>query len=281
MIVTRQATTADCEFVASLFDNDEYQLWFAENDTPVDLWRERFVTYGNEGKHNLIIMDTLRRNSSGIGWLLYDLDAEVCKLNIIVMRHDLVGTGLGYYAFGVFLSMLPDNIKKVVLDVQQRNEHAVNFYKRYGFAVVAEEMQPVGDGEQLYYNMEYLLRPDREALARRTLQCWLSRDASALETLFAKDILYVESSGKEYHGLAQIQRWFSDWNKTGKVQEWTARRVVTQNEYVVVEWFFRCETDGKTHAFDGMSLFRFDERDMIVEVREFTANAEHTLPYGD
>ncbi len=113
MIVTRQATLADCEFVASLFDNEEYQLWFAENDTPVELWRERFVTYGNEGKHNLIIMDTLRRKSSGIGWLLYELDGDVCKLDIIVMRRDLVGTGLGYYAFGVFLSMLPDNVKKV------------------------------------------------------------------------------------------------------------------------------------------------------------------------
>ena len=281
MIVTRQATLADCEFVASLFDNEEYQLWFAENDTPVELWRERFVTYGNEGKHNLIIMDTLRRNSSGIGWLLYELDGDVCKLDIIVMRRDLVGTGLGYYAFGVFLSLLPDNVKKVVLDVQQRNEHAVNFYKRYGFAIVSEEMQPVGDGEQPYYNMEYLLRPDREALAKQYLQCWLTREAGMLDKLFAKDAVCVEATGSEYHGIAKIQRWFADWQKNGKVLEWTAKRAVSQGEYVALEWSFRWEWDGQAQACEGMTLFRFDAQDKIAEVREFAAKTEHTLVYGE
>ncbi len=143
----RRASVSDCAFIASLFDNDEYQLYFAENGTTPDEWRERFDYFEKGG--NFIIYD----GAVPAGWLTYSVEGDTCDIGIIVIRHELVGSGIGYRAFDKACSSLPAGVKFIKLDVQQRNEHAVAFYKRYGFKITGEEKQPVGDGEQWYFNM--------------------------------------------------------------------------------------------------------------------------------
>lgn len=44
-------------------------------------------------------------------------------------------------------------IKSIQLDVQKRNIPALSFYRKLGFAVVGEEMQPVGETEEPYFNL--------------------------------------------------------------------------------------------------------------------------------
>ncbi len=144
----KDATIEDCGFIASIFDNDEFEKYFAENDTTEQEWKERFESL--EGIENKIIYV----HKEPIGWFTYQVKESICEIGIIVVKYDRIGCGVGYEAFHSVISSLSQNIKTVKLDVQQQNHHAVAFYKRYGFKVVGEERQPVGDHEELYYNME-------------------------------------------------------------------------------------------------------------------------------
>lgn len=148
----RPLTREDCSFLVSLFDNEEYNLYFAENDTTEEEFAERFEFWSN--KENRIICDD---DGQPQGWVMYQLDGDTCHLDLIVVRYSLVGSGVGYLAFDRIVRSLPSFVRRVKLDVQQRNRHAVDFYLRYGFQIVSEERQPVGSGAQMYYNMELTL----------------------------------------------------------------------------------------------------------------------------
>ena len=87
--------------------------------------------------------------------------------------------------------------------------------------------------------------------------------------------------GPEYHGLAQILRWFKDWNARGRVLEWSVKRVIEKDRTAVAEWYFKCEYDGVTDGFDGVTIADFDENGKIVKLCEFQSKAEHYYPYGE
>ena len=142
----------DLPFLVSLFDNEEYEQYFAENDTTEEEFAERFQFWSN--KENRIICED---DGQPLGWVLYQLDGDTCHLDLIVVRYSLVGSGVGYRAFDRIVRSLSPAVRRVKLDVQQRNRHAVDFYLRYGFQIISEERQPVGSGTQMYYNMELTL----------------------------------------------------------------------------------------------------------------------------
>ncbi len=144
----KDVTIEDCGFLASIFDNDEYEKYFAENDITEQEWKDRFVSFADY--NNKMIYD----NDEPVGWFTYQVKEPICEIGIIVVKYNRVGSGIGYKAFHSVISSLPQTIKTVKLDVQQQNHHAVAFYERYGFKVVGEERQPVGDHEELYYSME-------------------------------------------------------------------------------------------------------------------------------
>ncbi len=144
----KDATIDDCGFIASIFDNDEYEKYFAENYTTEQEWKDRFELFADY--NNKIIYD----NDEPVGWFTYQVKESICEIGIIVVKYGRVGSGIGYKAFHSAISSLSQNIKTVKLDVQQQNHHAVAFYERYGFKIVGEERQPVGNHEELYYNME-------------------------------------------------------------------------------------------------------------------------------
>mgnify|MGYP002264137915 CR=1 FL=1 len=55
------------------------------------------------------------------------------------MQYALVGLGLGYQAFDQVIRFLTLSVRRVKLDVQQRDRRTVDFYLRYGFQIVLEE----------------------------------------------------------------------------------------------------------------------------------------------
>ncbi len=147
-IKLKDTTIDDCGFIATIFDNDEYEKYFAENDTTEEEWRESFWSFAD--CENKIIYD----GEEPVGWFTYQIKESICEIGILVVKQDRVGRGIGYEAFHSVISSLASSIKTVRLDVQQQNHHAVSFYKRYGFQIVGEEKQPVGDHTEMYYNME-------------------------------------------------------------------------------------------------------------------------------
>lgn len=120
----------------------------------------------------------------------------------------------------------------------------------------------------------------QEKIIREYFAAWLEKKADVLESIFAENIVYSECYGPEYHGLWQIKQWFSDWNQRGSVWEWSIKRFLHQDNVTVVEWFFRCEYDGNTDGFDGVSIITFNEDRKILELKEFSSKAEHNFPYG-
>lgn len=149
-----KANKEDAEFICTLFTNDEYELYFAENNTTVQEWEERFKFY--KDMYNQIIIDM--ETGEKIGWLLYDIEDEICKIHLVVLRYDLVGKALGYWTLKELENIVVNKAKCIILDVQQRNFRAVKFYEKFGFTLVGEEKQVCGDVKELYYNMRYQLK---------------------------------------------------------------------------------------------------------------------------
>ena len=44
----------------------------------------------------------------------------------------------------------------------------------------------------------------RELSIRRYFAMWTMRDCAGIEDVFARDVIYIESDGKEYHGTEQL-----------------------------------------------------------------------------
>lgn len=112
-------------------------------------------------------------------------------------------------------------------------------------------------------------------------EAWLSKDGTVLPMLFADNVIYSECYGPEYHGINQVQRWFSDWNLRGTVLQWDIRNMIECGNTLCAEWYFRCEYDGCLDGFDGVSWIEFDDSGKIKALREFQSKAEHCFPYGN
>ena len=114
---------------------------------------------------------------------------------------------------------------------------------------------------------------------KKYFQSWLDNDVEIVKQTFSENALYSECYGPEYHGLSQIVTWFENWNNKGQVLEWTIKRIFDQNQTLIVEWYFRCNYDGKIDGFDGVTIADFDKDMKIIKLCEFQSKAEHYYPY--
>ena len=139
----------ECEavFLTQIFSIPEYDLYFAENDTTREDWKERIRLYKTE--HSYIIS----KDNTDIGWIMYTIRDNICKLDIVVLLSEERNKGYGKEIFKDLFVLNPQ-IRKIILDVQQRNEQAVTFYKKLGFQITGEEKQLVNGVKVPYFNME-------------------------------------------------------------------------------------------------------------------------------
>jgi ribosomal protein S18 acetylase RimI-like enzyme len=138
----------ECEavFLTKIFSIPEYNLYFAENNTTADDWKERVSIFDTE--HSYIIS----KDNTDIGWIMYTIYENICKLDIIVLLSEERNKGYGKQIVKDLLVLNP-KLRKIMLDVQQRNEQAIAFYKKIGFRITGEENQPVKGISVPYYNM--------------------------------------------------------------------------------------------------------------------------------
>lgn len=152
-IYFRKATVEDCYFIRSLFINKEYEEIFAEKNTTVEEWKDRFQYYNNY--ENFIICNS--SSHENIGWIMYEIKDKQCKLHLIALKQEELGKNFGYKSLLEMIKRVEDIVKCIKLDVQKQNERAVNFYKRLGFILEGEEEQLVGECTQWHWNMKYLV----------------------------------------------------------------------------------------------------------------------------
>ncbi|MFC6650555.1 nuclear transport factor 2 family protein [Paenibacillus rhizoplanae] len=120
---------------------------------------------------------------------------------------------------------------------------------------------------------------EREQQIRHYFDTWINKDNSILSTIFDPNIVYTESYGPQYRGLDTLLLWFEDWNSRGTVLSWTIKQFIHQGHMTVVEWYFKCEYDAVTDAFDGVSLIEFNPENQIVCLKEFQSKIPHSYPY--
>lgn len=116
-------------------------------------------------------------------------------------------------------------------------------------------------------------------ILQKYFQAWINTDIETVKDIFAENVIYSECYGPEYHGLSQILRWFEDWNKKGKVLEWTIKQTIEHNKTLIAEWYFKCDYEGNTAGFNGVTIADFDNNGKIVSLKEFESKAEHYYPY--
>lgn len=120
-----------------------------------------------------------------------------------------------------------------------------------------------------------------EDIISKYFQAWLSVDVETVKETFSENAIYIECYGPEYHGLSQIIKWFEDWNKKGKVLDWTIKRMIAHRKTVVVEWHFKCDYDGTVDEFDGVTIADFNKDNKITKLCEFQSKSEHWYPYAE
>lgn len=79
---------------------------------------------------------------------------------------------------------------------------------------------------------------EREKNIQLWFDMWLRATDMGLKDIFANDAVYIESWGPEYHGLAKINHWFTEWNTRGKVLQWDIKQFFHSETHTVVEWSF-------------------------------------------
>lgn len=119
-----------------------------------------------------------------------------------------------------------------------------------------------------------------EEIIKRYFKCWINNDALILEDIFWPKAIYSECYGPEYQGIEIIKRWFEDWHKRGTVLAWDIKQFIHEANVTAVEWYFKCEYDGKIGEFDGVSLIKFSDSNQIVNVKEFQSKIPHYYPYN-
>ena len=147
----RKIATDDAAFLAEIFSVPEYDLYFAENDTSQEDWKER-ISACYLSTQSYIVFD----GNEKVGWIMYSIEDDTCMIDIIVIHPQKRYMGYGKAIFSDLIAANP-KIKHVKPDVQKRNTPALSFYRRLGFVVEGEEMQPVGETEEPYCNLTLAL----------------------------------------------------------------------------------------------------------------------------
>ncbi len=119
----------------------------------------------------------------------------------------------------------------------------------------------------------------RESRIRLWFEMWLKKEDLGILDLFTPDAVYIESWGPEYHGAEKIMHWFNEWNTRGTVLRWDIRQFFHKGGMTVVEWYFKNNMlDGRTEAFEGMSLVKWSGG-KICYLQEFGCNESRYDPY--
>ena len=134
-------------FLVKIFSNPEYDLYFAENETTEEQWKERFVYFADKKSH------IIYKGTSPVGWIMYEVKETVCNIDIIVLLDEERHKGYGQEIIHDIIEK-NEGLRAIKLDVQKRNIAACKFYEKMGFRVVDTEQQPVGDGIEDYYKLQ-------------------------------------------------------------------------------------------------------------------------------
>jgi ribosomal protein S18 acetylase RimI-like enzyme len=132
----------DASFLCSIFkDNEEYYEIFFDSNNTLTEWNNRVKHFLNKTVVNHFIIEA---NSNKVGWISF-LDTETAEreLCILVISKEHLRCGYGSQSLlWLIEKSKADNMRNLLLNVNQNNTRAIKFYQNFGFRIVGEEVVP-------------------------------------------------------------------------------------------------------------------------------------------
>ncbi|MGL4571008.1 MAG: nuclear transport factor 2 family protein [Clostridium sp.] len=120
----------------------------------------------------------------------------------------------------------------------------------------------------------------KEKIIRKYFKSWIDNDISVIERYFGNNIIYEESWGLAYVGIAQVKKWFIDWHKHSKVLKWDIKEVVNLDTKVICQWYFKLSSNDYIEEFNGVSIGNFNNENKIIQLKEYMAKLPLVYPYS-
>jgi len=138
----RSLQQQDAEFLCSIFkDNTEYYEIFYDSETSLLEWENRVAFFIKQNKISHFIIE---KENNAVGWISFlDIEPSERELGILVLKKEYIHCGYGAQSLLWFIKKSKaENVHRVLLNVNQSNDRAIEFYKSFGFEIFAEEIIP-------------------------------------------------------------------------------------------------------------------------------------------
>ncbi|MBE6483041.1 MAG: nuclear transport factor 2 family protein [Actinomyces ruminicola] len=101
------------------------------------------------------------------------------------------------------------------------------------------------------------------------IDAWVAHDVDRIAAAVTSDCVIIECYGPVYRGRNWVRRWASEWFAAGgAVHRWEVTDHFTTGDREAAQWTFECTWDGRRSAFEGASIAR-SVNGQIVELREY------------
>lgn len=132
----------DAEFLCLIFkDNVEYYEIFFDSANTLSEWENRVEHFRSQNVVNHFIIEA---NDKKAGWLSFaDTDSAERELCILVISKEHLRCKYGTQSLSWLIEKSKaDNMRSLLLNVNQNNTRAIQFYKNFGFDIIGEEIVP-------------------------------------------------------------------------------------------------------------------------------------------
>lgn len=132
----------DAAFLCSIFmDNTEYYEIFFDSGNTLPEWKDRVKHFLNQSVVKHFVIET---NNKEVGWISFsDTESAERELCILVISKEYLRCRYGTKSLSWLIEKSKaDNMQGLLLNVNQNNIRAIQFYQSFGFEIVGEEIIP-------------------------------------------------------------------------------------------------------------------------------------------
>lgn len=130
----------DADFLCSIFkDNAEYYEIFFDSANAPSEWSNRVRRFLNQNEVKHFIIEA---NTHKVGWISFtDTESAERELCILVISREHLRCRYGTQGLSWLIEKSKtDNMYSLLLNVNQNNVRAIQFYKNFGFEIIGEEI---------------------------------------------------------------------------------------------------------------------------------------------
>ncbi len=141
-MIIRPLRQEDSAFLCSLFKNNTeyYEIFFDSEDT-LSGWDNRVKRFLNQKEVKHFIVEN---NTNKVGWISFaDTESAEREICILVIGKEYLRCQYGTQTLlWLIEKSKTEKMQSLLLNVNQNNTRAIQFYRSFGFEIVGEEIIP-------------------------------------------------------------------------------------------------------------------------------------------